>query len=291
MTDLPRAADMAKATSLAPPMAKADVMMVPTLHRSGSLALLLLASACGARSELSTTPPRTAMMAATRCLLFGGFPSVGGGTDDDTWIWDGATWSAVSTTPPDAVTGTMVTFAGSPVLFPSPDTSLTSLLSVWAYQNGTWSEANSAQAPVGRTGAAVAVGAGGVVLFGGLANDGTDSALGDTWVWDGSTWTEKTPATSPPARWFSAAAGLDGHVVLFGGTGSMGALGDTWIWDGSTWTEATSASAPSPRVGARATTIGDRVLLFGGCAEGGVTGCEFTGTELGAAISSPPLGR
>jgi hypothetical protein len=223
----------------------------------------------------------TSAAPASRCVLFGGFPSAAVANDTDTWTWDGASWSHVDTTAPEVNTGTLVTFAGQPILFSTPSTSALGPMRLFRFDDPAWTEITPPGSPPSRTGAAVAAVDGGVVVFGGLSNDGTYSALADTWVWDGSTWTEKSTEVAPSGRFFAAAASLNGRAVVFGGASPQGALGDTWIWDGSTWAQASAASAPSPRVGARAATVGDQVVLFGGCAAGGVTECEFTGTQVG----------
>lgn len=69
-----------------------------------------------------------------------------------------------------------------------------------------------------------------VFLFGGV---GAGGALGDTWIWTGRSWLPARPIASPSARAGHAMTFLPGaaQVMLFGGESAAGTvLGDTWIY-------------------------------------------------------------
>jgi hypothetical protein len=161
----------------------------------------------------------------------------GSGDHDDTWTWNGATWTQQhpATSPParqaaamayDAATGTVVLFGG----FGS-----SSLLGdTWTWNGTTWTQQHPATSPRARQGTAMAYDAvtGAVVLFGGFNSRTSPNYLGDTWTWDGTTWTKQQPAAHPSARDVAAVAdAATGTVVLFGGgSPDGGVFGDTWTW-------------------------------------------------------------
>ncbi len=202
--------------------------------------------------------------AHAQVVLFGGLrpgtplgdPS---GLLNDTWTWDGDTWSLQqpATSPDargglslayDAAHGTVVLFGGDiPAPGPSGPNSVTPqyLNDTWLWDGSTWTKQSVTVAPPARENAAVAASpSGGVVLFGGEGNATRVSDTGwlnDTWLWDGSSWRLQAPPASPPAREYAAmATGPATGLVLFGGqaccqSGNAYALADTWRWDGGTW--------------------------------------------------------
>jgi hypothetical protein len=97
---------------------------------------------------------------------------------------------------------------------------------------------------------------------------GSSGRFGDTWEWDGQKWLQLTPPLSPPERYKHAMVydSARARVLLFGGCG----LGDTWEWDGATWTEHHPTMSPEPR-GAHSMaydSVRGRVVLFGGSCQG-----------------------
>lgn len=214
-----------------------------------------------------------------RVVLFGGRDAADERPLDDTWLFDGATWSlATPTTRPPARFGTalaydperrrVVMFGGSPE---SGDT--------WTWDGSQWSEAASSPAnrPTARAAANVfrydpdrKV----LVLSGGFrTSNGT--FLGDTWTWNGSSWTQRSGGTPPSPR-LGSASGYDRagkRLVVHGGQAASGGDSRTWTWDGSSWTELTSRE-PSARAGSCVAYDRARsnVLLFGGG--------DFSKTEL-----------
>lgn len=113
-----------------------------------------------------------------------------------------------------------------------------------------------------------------VVLFGGVANDGT------TWLWNGAAWARAHPAASPTGR-YGASAAFDpqsNQVLLFGGVLHTGEVAnDTWAWDGTTWQEVDAGgSGPTPGLGSNmAWDAGQHeMVLVTGTRQGTVGGGE-----------------
>ena len=122
---------------------------------------------------------------------------------------------------------------------------------------------------------------GGVVLHGGCTlfqMGGCATRSDETWVWNGTTWTRicgSGTACNAPAVERPAMAPDPGRnrLVLFGGhDGSYS--GKTWEWNGSSWSMVCDTSAgcdgPSPRTrhGLVWDTVRERVVMFGGALGG-----------------------
>jgi hypothetical protein len=202
-----------------------------------------------------TTSPQNRQSGAVatlndKVLLFGGCLSCAGssGVLDDTWEWDGQTWTELypAQSPPARFNAVAGTVAGKIVLFGGESAAGTYYGDTWEWDGQNWAMATPMHAPSARTGVASAVASETLVLFGG-ASQSPSTALGDTWTWDGSDWTELTLTTAPAARRFAQMGSLRGTPVLFGGTGTEGqALGDTWTWSGTTWIQPAIAGSPPP---------------------------------------------
>jgi hypothetical protein len=207
-------------------------------------------------------------------VLFGG--NDGSALLNDTWTWDGVTWTRqfppVSPAPRsfnttqmvfDAATGTTLLFGGYGNGTFFGDT--------WAWDGKAklWIERFPATSPSSRgTTLAYDSVTKQVVIFGG--EDGGPSFFNDTWTWNGTTWTQLFPAASPSPR-TNLAMTYDasiGEVVLFGGYNYVGgqALDDTWIWNGTTWSQIQTTFTPAGRYCASmAYDPGFKgLLLFGG---------------------------
>jgi hypothetical protein len=206
-----------------------------------------------------------------KVVLFGGDDAAGGQLND-TWLWDGTTWTPVFTAhapPPrwqaagayDAANGTIVLFGGT-----TPSTPY--MGDTWIWSGTDWLQAFPSTSPLARYGEALAYDAptGEVVLFGGGV--GPDALADDTWLWDGSAWTEALPASSPAAR-EGASATYDPTsqlVLLFGGGTLQTVLNDTWTWDGTNWSQVTTLRPPPARENAALTNddATGTLVLYGG---------------------------
>jgi Kelch motif protein len=180
-----------------------------------------------------------------KVVLFGGYEASTTGLLNDTWTWDGAAWTQVTSLGgPSARDGSSMVYdpgTSGLVLFggnESTDPFISGFLDdTWTWDGSTWANVTpSTGNPGGRVNASMAYDAGlnQPVLFGGGNN--SVPFLGDTWAWDGTTsaWTQLavSPAVSPPAR-FGAGMAYDpasSQLVLFGGWGNSGFLDDTWTY-------------------------------------------------------------
>ena len=205
-------------------------------------------------------------------VLYGGGPSngVSGEVGNETWEWNGSTWTQLSpSTYPlgrysgssvyDSATGTMVLFGG--------DGSSGLLNDTWVWNGAGWKNVTPAVSPPPRFNASMVYdpATGTVVLFGG---DGVYGPLSDTWVWNGSTWTEMTGPTGPGARdGFSMVYDpAISRVILFGGEYQGTFLDDMWEWDGQRWSPLSVANGPSARANSSIVfdvASGDIVLVGG----------------------------
>jgi uncharacterized protein (TIGR03382 family) len=217
----------------------------------------------------------------SKVVLFGGLVrSIPSGNSvlpvvsDETWEWDGATWTQrnPSTRPPGRLNHAMATMGTRVVLFGGQD-SRDLLNDTWEWDGATWTQRRPSTQPRGLRLHAMATLGSKVVLFGGQSYSGSES---ETWEWDGVTWRQRTPSTRPQQRYGHAMATLGTRVVLFGGYGGCcgfgnpGLLSDTWEWDGTTWTQRSSATSPGGRDRLAMAPLGTRVVLFGGDAGGGL---------------------
>lgn len=216
-------------------------------------------------------------------VLFGGKgESETSGIQQDTWAWDGATWTkkAPATVPFGrfkaklahvGVAGTdkAVMFGGTNVLNHLQETWL------WDGLAKTWTQTNPASTcPPARVDHMFADGPTFCVLFGGK---NSVAPMGDTWKFDGAVWTQLTPTTPPPYRAEGALCYdvANSNWVLFGGRGDRDMMGDTWVLNtaGTAWAQRAPVASPSFRVGAQMCYDGQAgaVLLFGGCDQAGNT--------------------
>ncbi|MFN2545181.1 MAG: kelch repeat-containing protein [Actinomycetota bacterium] len=212
--------------------------------------------------------------ALSGAVLFGGNVTLQGGTAE-TWLWNGATWEALSSpSSPSARGESAIAFdprVGLLVLYGGSGAGAldTWISDTWSFDGRTWNE-QDVGAPSARLwsmGARASEGE--VVLFGGQGAYGQN--LRDTWTWDGS-WHRVSSGGNgqPPARYGGAMA-YDtalGETVLFGGRGDAGYLGDMWTWtqEGG-WSPAPEGDAPVPAVFVSMAydPSTHQVVAFGGC--------------------------
>lgn len=126
--------------------------------------------------------------ASSQLVLFGGDFLSSRGFGDDTWTWDGASWTQQQpTSSPTARRAAAMAddpAIGKIVLFGGEDVTATLLDDTWSWNGTTWRQRHPVTSPPARSGAAMAYDAasGQLVLFGGLLNtDG--SADNGTWIY------------------------------------------------------------------------------------------------------------
>jgi hypothetical protein len=199
-----------------------------------------------------------------------------GDSQDDTWAWDGQSWSQLypATTPPvrnnasmayDAATGQLILFGGVGVTG-------TAFSDTWAWDGTNWALLNPQIVPPARSNASLTYDAAHkkLVLFGGLVAGVQHASpnTGDTWTWDGTNWHQEHPQTSPSTRSQASMTYDAAHqqVVLFGGVAAKSVLNDTWTWDGTNWHQIQSSTQPLARADANLVydAAHQQVLLFGG---------------------------
>ncbi len=159
---------------------------------------------------------------------------------NETWAWDGATWTLLSTAGPTRGNGHLVyrPATNDMVYFGGVDAANTKTADTFIYDVATnaWSQTITATLPTSHaaTGGPGLVGTAGyfdpvtgkTIIQGGAGNGGAPSNL--TWEFDGLDWTDVTPATSPGVRnadgiWIGA---TNRGYTLLGSTGS--ANDETW---------------------------------------------------------------
>lgn len=194
-------------------------------------------------------------------VLFGGLIAGGGTGDatfiDDTWEWDGTTWTErTPSVSPGARYYAATAFDASrnvTVMFGGSDRGHTAFEETWEWDGTSWTMyPATAPSPSARADAPMACDArrGVCTMFGG--DDGTRPT--DTWERDGTVWSQRDPPTSPPDRRGSAMVYDSDRAVdvLFGGhhgerwpAGSV--VAETWEWESTTWTQRTVGVAPPAR--------------------------------------------
>jgi hypothetical protein len=182
---------------------------------------------------------------------------------NDTWIWDGSTWTKLNPpNPPSPRGGAMMVYdpvTQNDILFGgygrNSKGQVISFGDTWSWNGSSWTQVAS-RGPSGRASGAMVFDAAtsNIVLFGGEGGNGT-TALADTWTWDGTRWSHLGPAHSPSCRILpqSAYDAARAKMVLFGGASSATCasgwsdIGDTWTWDGTDWTPLQPSNPPSAR--------------------------------------------
>jgi PKD repeat protein len=192
----------------------------------------------------------------TGVVLFGGYN--GTALLNDTWYWNGATWTAITTLPaatPAARSNAAIAYNGSKVVlfggacgFPVATTTCY-LNDTWTWDPTAkaWTALPAANQPTARLGAMLAKDSSQkLFLFGGRDAGGYRN---DAWTFNGTIWTSRSQGTPlPTARAFSSmATDASGQVIIFGGYDGATYLGDTWKWSGSAWVQASLFAQPSAR--------------------------------------------
>jgi hypothetical protein len=205
--------------------------------------------------------------ATGQVILFGGYDGVS--HFDDTWAWDGASWTPLH--PDSAPSGRRsMGMVYDPsreeiVLFGGYD-GVNYLNDTWIWDGTNWNPVYPDRAPPPDAvfGMAYEAGTRTIVLFGG---EGGNLA---TWIWDGTTWTPRHPSPAPAWRDLQGMSRDGSGVVMFGGEWavfeSYEILKQTWSWDGTTWTKQRPVFRPRAReaMGMAYDTYHDHVVMFGG---------------------------
>ncbi len=231
-----------------------------------------------------------------KVLLFGGFS--GSGYLNDTWTFDGATWTKIETgTAPSARANAQMAYdrhVRKVILFGGYD-GHKDLGDTWLWDGttSTWTQATPAHSPKAVTGPMLFTDFDGRVdEFGGF--DG-NLYQGTMWRWNDSDWRQLRPNTLPFAR-SSSAVGVNyitKQIVLFGGLGDVNPV-NTWTYDGHNWTLESPATQPPWVYGGSAVFDQnlESVILFGG-GSGGIdqdTTWSWTGSNWEQLLPCPITG-
>lgn len=254
-------------------------------------------------------------------VMYGGVNTspFGGASVDQTWEFDGATWTQRSTvvTPGglghygacfDLLRARLVLYGGTPdTFFPIAANG------TWEYDGTNWAQVatTASPGPLERPAMCYHLGIGRTVLFGGI--DPQTGGVDTTWLYDGTTWTAAPIVGSRPAARTGAAMVYDSDrqvCVLTGGldpnTGNP--LLDTWEFDGVAWRPVPTAPSARFAAGLAYQESTRRVVLFGGAhpLNGSLlgdtwdcsrslplgTGCTGSfGVPTLAAVAGPRLGQ
>ncbi len=186
--------------------------------------------------------------ARSEVVLFGGLTIdfEAGGTErlDETWVWDGSSWTekvGLPTSPParsgfgmsyDEARERVVLFGG----FRGGDSVAENYLyDTWEWDGSRWSRVSiegDVPAAPSRVELAYDSALEVTILFGGQFTDQDEDGeyvvevYDETWAFDGSSWEKLSPAQAPPANaGHELANDSDGHILLYGGR-----TGTVWTW-------------------------------------------------------------
>ncbi len=183
-------------------------------------------------------------------VLYGGFRD--GVILDETWEWDGASWTLVETAnSPGSRYFQQMAYDQSQqvvVLHGGHDALPQFFKDTWVFDGDDWFQVDD-DGPLVTNGRMVYdTSRQAIVLFGGSA-DGP--VVGDTWEWDGAQWT-LIDVDGPPSRQKHTMVydSIRGVIVMFGGDGGDGVFfNDVWEYDGVSWANVTpdNGSEPSRR--------------------------------------------
>jgi hypothetical protein len=196
-----------------------------------------------------------------KTVLFGGFNDIN--YLDETWMWDGATWTQVKKNLPPPRSHSAMWF--DPVMKKtliyggigqrSSNDRIERYSDMWSFDGSGWTEMKSVTTTPGqRYGAQVAVDplSNTVWLFGGLklVVDGLKQSQvysNDLWQWDGTKWTQVSASAPPPERENGGLAfdPISNELVLFGGYAGY-YRSDVWGLRNGQWV-LKAESLPQPR--------------------------------------------
>jgi len=241
-------------------------------------------------------------------VLFGGHQGSFANLLNDTWEYDGLTWTQITTSnAPSSRFGHAMAFDSArqvTTLF-GGSTSVqvgATLNDTWEYDGSTWTQVITANSPSGRYGHGMAyhVAQQTTVMVGG-ATPGVVGALRDTWAFDGIDWTLLSNSMPHPAVGSTNAIGYDPLRQAIVRAGQY----HTMEHDGLNWSiVATAVPGDRTRHGAAFDIANDRLVVFGGihwdmygpnfladtqAFHGAIPTVTATGTAFGTGCGSPVL--
>jgi hypothetical protein len=190
-------------------------------------------------------------------ILFGGerfvtVPSPRNVLLNDTWAWNGASWTNITpvNSPPVGFWASMTYDAAtsSVILFGGENTTSQYSNDTWSFHAGVWTQLLPTVLPSARHGQEMVYDAtdSEIVMFGGL---NSTVYVNDTWTYGGGNWAPIAPGNHPGAR---VGAGLAydstaGTTLLYGGMPAPDDYYATWEFAAGLWTEFNvTGSPPNP---------------------------------------------
>jgi hypothetical protein len=178
-----------------------------------------------------------------RTILFGGWSQL---TDylNETWAWNGSTWTRVGKTDAphgrslaalffDPQSNKLMLFGG--IGRKSWDNRVQRYNDTYAWDGSKWVALKPTTLPAPRYGTQVGVDAGGrPIMFGG--KDENEIYINEQWSWNGTNWVAMTPSFLPEPR-MNGAMAVDpatGQLTLFAGYAGK-YFSEAWFWNGTSW--------------------------------------------------------
>ena len=231
-----------------------------------------------------------------RSVVFGGRqPPANTVYYNDTWEWDGASWTQRQVQGPSARARMAMAYdrrRGVSVLYGGYMLPPRVLFDTWEWNGTTWTQRQMPGPPARyRHSMTYDESRGVVVLFGGLSTG--DVPLGETWEYDGVAWTLRSSSGPEPRH--SAQLEYDSIrnvCVLWGGANATTALSDTWEWDGTTWTARTDLQTLDPKNSMASAFDRGRgeMIGFGGMSSvGGIGALRKETWTLGSPCPAPVI--
>ena len=204
-------------------------------------------------------------------VIHGGLQS--GMNFDETWAWDGQTWTQFTGGGPGAREGALMVYDAARAktfLFGGSTPDLEIRGDTWEWDGQTWTRmSESGPAPRFPGGMAYDAAREEVLLYSGhfAASTGEFVQYDDLWSWHGSSWREIPVQGQTPGHRTHTGFVFDPvteNVLLISG-GSDTFLSDIWAWDGEAWDEMPASNTPA-RSGNNVAydPERDRFVLFGG---------------------------
>lgn len=187
-----------------------------------------------------------------KTVYFGGFDDASANFLNETWLWDGTSWSRVKKNLPpyraqaamwyDQTLKKTVVYGG--IGRTDPQGRVERFSDMWSFDGTGWTELHPSTTPGPRYSTTYAVDPrdGHVLLFGGVyyTKDAQTAVehqqyMNDLWEWDGTNWKQLQTTGNPPPR-ENAGFVFDpntGKMTLFGGYAAV-YFGDVWTFDRTT---------------------------------------------------------
>ncbi|HSY51506.1 MAG TPA: kelch repeat-containing protein [Thermoanaerobaculia bacterium] len=189
-----------------------------------------------------------------KTVFFGGFDPSNNSYLDQTWTYDGTSWTQVTKNPPTSRSHASIWY--DPTLkktliyggigrLTSTDR-LTRYSDMWSFDGTGWTAVVPAATPGMRYGALTAIDptTNHALIFGGIrvdtdpTNNQVQVYANDMWDWDGTKWTQINTAAVPPPR-ENAGLALDplrNQLIMFGGYSGF-YLSDVWTLGNGSWSQ------------------------------------------------------